>query len=58
MPMPIMVRPGDRRQGRPTRAPLEHRRRPKDAGNQLGWQPPQRARPRRRRGVLPEGARV
>jgi len=28
-----MVRPGDRGQGRPTRAPLAHRRRPEDAGH-------------------------
>jgi len=56
--MPTMVRPGNRGQGRPTRAPLPLRRRPKDAGHQLGWQPPPHARPRRRRGVLPEGARV
>jgi len=56
--MPTMVRPGDRRQGRPTRAPLPLRRRPEDAGNKLCRQPPPHARPRRRRGVLPEGARV
>jgi len=56
--MPTVVRPGHCRQGRPTRAPLEHRRRPKDAGNQLGRQPPPHARLRRCRGVLPEGARV
>jgi len=53
-----MEQPGNRGQRRPTRAPLPLRRRPEDAGNQLGRQPPPHARLRRCHGVLPEGARV
>jgi len=56
--MPTMVRPGDRGQGQgsASRVSLEHRRRPDDADNQLGRQPPPPARLRRCHGVPPAGA--